>query len=443
VKIAIIGSGGAGMTAAWLLDGRHDVTLFERGPILGGHAHTTAVERDGRVIYADDGFGWFSDVLYPRFMRLLESLGVPTRIVPMSMSFTQMAQGRTLALPPMGLTQLARAVAKPAALRDLLRLDRAIRMAAPLVYQQDRSVTWREFLRRHRFPEAFCREILTPLVAGCWGAPYHRVEEFSAYTLMKYLVFHRPNGLRRYRWHVLRDGAASYIQAVARTLTTCTVRRATGVTRLEPGPSGWLLHDSRGDRRLFDHVLVTTGARDARSFLGDSPRLKTVRQVLDSFEYYTVRVATHSDTTFMPAQRADWRVGNVAWDGTRAALTLWSDAEGGSAVFTSYVQERQPRECHNFSTFHLPLMTTQHHQAQKRLDAIQGHANLHFAGDWTRDIGCHEDAVVSALEACQRIDPEIPRIGLLEAPRHYPIEKALPASSPSSYPIQSPGGIHV
>jgi uncharacterized protein len=292
VKIAIIGSGGAGMTAAWLLDGRHDVTLFERSPILGGHAHTTAVKRDGRLVYADDGFGWFSDVLYPRFMRLLECLGVPTRIVPMSLSFTQTARGRTLAMPPLGPSQLARAVANPAALRDMIRLDQAIRMAAPLVYQRERNVTWGEFVRRHRLPEAFCREVLTPVVAGAWGGPYSRVEEFSAYTLMKYPVFHRPSRMRRYRWHVLRDGAASYILAVARTLTTCTVRLATGVTRLEPGENGWLLNDYRGAVHVFDHVLVATGARDARSFLADSPRLQNVRQVLDGFEYYTVRVAS-------------------------------------------------------------------------------------------------------------------------------------------------------
>jgi predicted NAD/FAD-binding protein len=246
---------------------------------------------------------------------------------------------------------------------------------------------------------------------------------------MKYLVFHRPSRMRRYRWHVLGEGAASYIQAVARTLTTCKVRPATGVTRLEPAEGGWLLNDSRGERHVFDHVLVATGAHDARSFMADSPRLETVKQVLDGFEYYTVQVATHSDTGFMPSRRADWRVANLAWDGTRAAMTIWSDAEGGSAVFTSYVQERKPRECHNLSTFHLPLMTPQHHQAQERLATIQGGANLHFAGDWTRDIGCHEDAVVSALEACRRIDPESQRIKMLEAPRHHPVMKALPAVS--------------
>jgi predicted NAD/FAD-binding protein len=443
MKIAIIGSGGAGMTAAWLLDGRHDVTLFERSPILGGHAHTTTVERDGRLVHADDGFCWFSDVLYPRFLRLLETLGVPTRIVPMSLSFTQTARRRTLTMPPAGLGELARTVAKPVALRDLIRLDRAIRLSALLVEQRERSVTWGEFVRRHRFPEDFCRDALTPVVVGAWGVTPDRVDELSAYTLMKYVVFHRPSRMRRYRWHVLRDGAASYIQAVARTLTSCTVRQATGVTRLEPGEHGWLLSDSRGDVHVFDHVLVATGAREARFFLADSPRLTTVRQVLGGFEYHILRVATHSDPSFMPPRRADWRVANLTWDGRHAALTTWSDAEGGSEVFTTYVNDREPEGCRNLSTFYLPLMTTEHHRAQDRLAALQGRANLHFAGDWTRDIGSHEDAVASALEACRRMDPGLPRIKVLEAPRHYPAMTALPANSPYLSPVRHSGGVYV
>jgi predicted NAD/FAD-binding protein len=194
---------------------------------------------------------------------------------------------------------------------------------------------------------------------------------------------------------------------------------------------------------VFDHVLVATGAREAHFFLADCARLETVRQVLGGFKYHTVRVATHSDPSFMPLQKADWRVANLAWDGTHAAMTTWSDAEGGSAVFTTYVNDREPGECHNLSTFQLPLITLEHHRAQDRLAAIQGRANLHFAGDWTRDIGSHKDAVASALEACRRIDPGLPRIEVLEAPRHYPVMTALPVHSPYLCPIRHSGGVYV
>src|SRR5262249_36882091 len=103
----------------------------------------------------------------------------------------------------------------------------------------------------------------------------------------------------------------------------------------------------------------------------------------------------------------------------------------------------EPGACHHLSTFQLPLMTLEHHRAQDRLATIQGRANLHFAGDWTRDIGSHEDAVASSLEACRRMDPGLPRIKGLEAPRPHPAMTALPAHSPSLCPIRRSGGIYV
>lgn len=426
MRVAVVGSGGAGITAAWLLDERHEVTLFERSAVLGGHAHTTTIERDGRVHHADDGFCWFSDALYPTYMRLLELHGVATRIVPMSATFTQRQRGRTFVLPPTGAGPMLRTLASPSAVADLLRLNRAIQLAEPMVHGRERDLDWGGFLRRHRFSEASSRDLLTPMVAGVWGGPYDRVHDFSAYTLMKYLVFHRPSGLSKYRWHVVRDGAASYIEAVARDLARATVLRGTAVAHLEKTGAGWTIVDGAGLRRDFDHVVMATGARDAQAILRDVRGIDGVRATLDGFEYYTARLATHSDPSFMPPRRSDWRVSNISWDGSRSALTVWVGQESGSHVFTSYVGERLPAECHHVSTFNLPLITPAHYRAQDALWARQGRDGLSFVGDWTHDIGSHEDAVASALRACAAIDPAGSRMAALRAPRVHPPQRPLP-----------------
>lgn len=420
MNIAIIGSGGAGMTSAWLLDGQHSVTIFERNPSLGGHAHTTVVERDGRVHYADDGFGWFSDVLYPKFMRLLELNQVPLRTVSLAVSFTQQHIQRTLVMPPAGMVEMLRQLMRPLHLRDLLYLERTIRLAAPMVKARDTSLSWAEFLEKIRLPQQFCKEILTPMVVGSWGGPTERALEYSAYAVMKYYVYHRPNLLYRYHWRVIRDGAASYIERVARGLKTCTFRTGTAVRRFIPRAQGWTIEDEHGARHDFDQVIVATGASDAQKILKDTPSLEDVQAALGGFEYYTSRVATHSDPAWMPPDRREWRNANIFTDGQRSGLTIWTDAHGGSHVFTSYAGDRTPRDCHHVSTFRLPLITPKHYHAQAKIAALQGKQKLWFAGDWVHDFGCHEDAVESAYQACRGIDDTLPRLTELSSPCQLP-----------------------
>jgi len=426
MKIAVIGSGGAGLTTAWLLDERHDVVVYERGANLGGHARTTAVDLAGTRVASDEGFSWFSDALYPRFVRLLELHGVATRIVPMSATFTDRRRARTLVMPPVAPGALLRTVLS-SKLADMLRLDRAIRLAAPMVHNQEHELSWGEFLRRHRFEEPFVRDLLTPMVAGVWGGPYERAEDFCAYTLMKYLVFHRPSGLSHYRWHVVLGGAAAYIDRVAASLARTTLLRRTPVQRLERDGDGWIVVDDAGGRRRFDHVVCAVGAPDARRLLGDARGLEREREVLGRFEYYSARVATHGDASVMPARRSDWRVCNIGFDGERSHLSVWAGRYADAPIFTSYVGASLPEPCYHVSTFHLPLITPAHYRAQAALPSVQGRERVWFAGDWTRDIGSHEDAVVSAIGVARALDPSLTRLGALESPRVHAAGVALPA----------------
>lgn len=434
LRIAVVGSGGAGMAAAWLLDERHDVTLFERNAALGGHAHSTRVELDGRVHLVDDGFSWFSDAMYPTFLRWLELTGVPTRIVPMTLGFRQLRTGgETLVLPPHKLGRLLRYVAHPPTLRTLLRFNRAIACGRELVEGRERALSWADFVARHRFPEPFCSDVLTPIVTGSWGAPAERIRDFSAYTVMKYLVFHASSGIRPYSWHVIRGGAASYIDRVARQLRRAKVLAGTAVDSFERRDGRWLVRDGAGRSHEFDHVVLATGSRDARQLLrvwdggGDE-----VRRVVDRFEHYTVRVATHSDPSFMPPRRDQWQVANVTADGPYARLTTWVDSLGGAEIFASYLGEREPSRCHHVSTFHLPLFTPEHYRALDALAEIQGRDGLWFAGDWTHDIGAHEDSVRSAVAVARGIDPTLPRLTKLASPRVVPPQTALPDVAPES-----------
>jgi len=276
------------------------------------------------------------------------------------------------------------------------------------------------------------------MIAGTWGGPYDRVEDFSAYVLMKYLVFHRPSGLSQYPWHVVKGGASSYIEKVASGLGTTSLRRGTRVLHLSRTDRGWTVLDSEGRKETYDHVIMATGAKDARTILRNVSGIEDTQRVLEKFEYYTARVATHGDTSYMPPRREDWRVANIRWDGEAARLNVWVGREGNADVFTSYVGDRLPDPCFNVSTFHLPLITPSFHRAQAELSGLQGKHKIWFTGDWTHDIGCHEDAVVSAIRACEAIDPALARLTALRSPRKHPVEQALPGGRPSLPPRSTP-----
>jgi predicted NAD/FAD-binding protein len=417
------------MAAAWLLDETHEVTLYERSSTLGGHAHTIEVERDAVVHRIDDGFSWFSDRLYPAFMRLLEIHEIATRVIAMSLSVTQQASSRTQVLPPTRVGTLARTVADVPWLIDLLRFNRAIHHAEPIVHGKDRALSVGAFIERHGYGEPFASEVLRPLLAGMWGAPYGRTDDLAIYTLMKYLVFHRPSGMTNYPWHVIRDGAASYVARVAAGLRA-ELRRDAAVVSLErTEASGWTLVDSHGRREHFDHVIFAVGARDAARILAEVPGMDATRELLGRFEYYQARVITHADRRFMPAAERDWCVANMRWDGRRPELTLWSGVAHRAPIFTTYVVDREPEQVDHTSKFVLPLPTAQMHHAQARLSERQGDDELWFVGDWTHDFGSHEDAIQSAMRVCEQLSPSSSRLAALSTPRCNPERQPLPGAA--------------
>lgn len=419
-RVAVIGAGGAGTTAAWLLDPTHDVTLYERSAQLGGHAHTVNAEVDGLTVPVDDGAAWFSDNLYPRMLRLLERVGASTRMVDMTWGFLDARRGRPLLLPPEGLTGLARLLGRTTWLPDLFRLEGAIRAAEPLVREGRMDWSWAEFLARHRISRAFAADVLTPIVAGAWGAPYARISDMSAYALLKYVVLHRPGTLTPFRWHVLRGGVSSYVERVASHMERVVVRRSTTVDAAWRDEVGWLVR-SGGEVARFDAVVLATGVGVARRLLAGCAGIDAVRAVLERFEVYTSRVATHSDPRLMPRHRSDWCVANLRYDGSESRMTVWAGHPWRLPVFTTPLGDAAPpSRTHHVSSFELPLLTPEHHRAQVALQAVQGAAGLHLAGDWTRDIGSHEDAVTSAIQAAEALAPASPRLAEIRAPRSTP-----------------------
>ncbi len=255
MKVGIVGAGGAGLCAAWFLDEQHEVVVWERNPVPGGHARTTVVERPGGVAYASDGFNWFSDRIYPRFMRLLEIIDQEMERIPMSAAFTDKRTERTLVMPPVGLKRIGRTLARPGDLVTLIKMARALSKAKPIVDAHDGAVTARDFMAGLGLGEAFGRDFLEPIMSAAWGCPHDRALDCSIYPLMKYFVFHAPNGLGYYWWHVVRGGAAAYARNMAGRLERAELRLGSGVEAVRRVDGGYEVR-AGGETTRVDKLVV-------------------------------------------------------------------------------------------------------------------------------------------------------------------------------------------
>lgn len=414
MRIGIIGSGGAGTTAAWLLEQDHDVTLFERNAILGGHAQTTWVEVDGRRYPCDDGFAWFSDRMYPLLLRMLALHRIEVERVAMAVTFTNRVLGVSVPMPPSSLGAIGRLLRRPQRLRYLLAMDRAIRAGVGVVERHEDQLALGDFVRGLKISRRAREDFVRPFLFGIWGGPWARSAEFSAYPVLKYPVLHRPTRLRRVRWLQVAQGAAHYIARVAASMERARVLVATPVTTISRGERGtWQLEDGGGEHHVFDHLICATGASDAMRLFAPVAGCDAQRRALAGFETYQVRLATHRDPSFMPPDRRDWRPVHVDYDGDSARLTAWVGWRDSAGVFTSYVADREPQGVEHWSHYTLPLVSPAHFRAQRVLATLQGKDALHFCGDWTQDIGSHEDALRSAVDAVAAIHPHGERLARL------------------------------
>jgi predicted NAD/FAD-binding protein len=417
MKIAVIGSGGAGLTAAWLLEQEHDVVVYERNPTMGGHAHTVEVERDGHMHTVDDGFCWFSESMYPRYLALLKTLGVGTDTVDMTASFTDVQRGKSVFMPPVGFGPVMGVVFSPFALGNLLRFAGAVKAAEAIVRDHVTDITCEAFLAGLSQSKRFQDEFLLPFMSAVWGCPWEQTLRSSIYPLMKYIVLHRPTAFSYYTWQVIHGGTAAYIRSLATHLEHAVVYPDTPVQSVQKTDTGFRVTPAGQEPRDFDQVVVAAGARDAGKILADTQGIEAAKAALGKFEYYQAHVATHCDATYMPPKRSHWAVGNVRYEGKSADMTIWHGHRTGSPVFASYIQDKEPAETKHVSSFWLPMETPQHFEAQKALAAVQGEAGLWFAGDYTRDIGSHEDAVCSAIAVAEKLAPDCARLAQITGPQ--------------------------
>ncbi len=311
-RVAVVGGGVAGLTAAYALSFSAEVTLYEAEPRLGGHAHTHEIaEPSGGVVAVDTGFIVHNRRTYPTLVRLFDELGVATRDAEMSMSISCRGCGLvyTGGRGPGGLFPTPAAATRPRYLALLAEVGRFHRRARAALAGQDMrgdAETLGEFLRRHRFSRYFAHHFALPLVAAVWSCPAGTAARYPARYLFRFLDQHGMLSARRApRWCTVVGGSARYVERIAKRLTAA--HTATPVRAVIRDADGVSVRDDADQLSAFDAAVIATHSGQALTLLAAPTPLEA--SVLGAIAYQANPALLHTDASVlpaMPAARACW-----------------------------------------------------------------------------------------------------------------------------------------
>ncbi len=416
-KIAVIGSGIAGLTAARSLDRSHAVTLFEAADRIGGHTNTIRVDDPHGERWIDTGFIVHNDRNYPHFTRLLAELGVETQDSEMGMSIAAPDGRFEFANTRRGLFAQRSNLLRPdfwRLIRDQLRFNREIR---PLAGRPD-APTVGEFLRDCGYSHWFCDRAILPEIAAVWSADPEAIWDFPLGFLAEFLENHGQLQLTgRPRWRTIPGGSRVYVERLLERFEG-ELRAGAPVRAIERLGGGIRVLADGAGAEIFDEVVVATHSDQALAMLASPTPAEN--GILGAMRYRPNEAVLHTDASLMPKRRRAWASWNfhLAEDEPqRTAVTYWMnnlqrlDAARDYFVTLNLRERIADGSVIETIAYDHPVITRESVAAQGRWAEISGADRIHYCGAYWR-WGFHEDGCWSALRACERLRALEPAVKL-------------------------------
>lgn len=412
-RIAVIGSGIAGLAAAHRLAPFAQVSLFEAGRHFGGHAHTVDVTLEGITLGVDTGFLVFNHRTYPKLVQLFEALEVSTAPSEMSFSVQVPATGLEWSGTDLnGVFAQRRNLLRPGFVGMLGQIVRFNHVATALAADPSDRRAWDEpigdFLDRHRFGAAFRDGYFLPMIGSIWSCPTDQMLRFPVGTMVRFCHNHGLLQLvNRPQWLTVKGGGREYVRRMAADLDD--VRLNSPVLAVRRADDGIHVMTADGSER-YDEVVFACHSDQALAILADQAS-PAERSVLSAVKYQSNRAVLHTDASLLPQRRSLWAAWNYA---------AGPETSGSAPVAVSYLINRlQPLPVQTPVIVSLnpfrepaaesviadidyahPVFDQAAIEAQRRLPGINGRDRLWFCGAWGR-YGFHEDGLRSALAVVQ------------------------------------------
>lgn len=411
MRLAIVGTGIAGLAAAHRLHPSHDITVFEAGAHIGGHTHTHDIELGGRHWAIDTGFIVFNDWTYPNFIALMNELGVESQLSSMSFSVrcektgleyngttlnTLFAQRRNLFSPSFHRM-----------IRDILRFNRE---APGFLEAGDDHTRLGDYLTANRYRQEFREHYIIPMGAAIWSAAPGDMLDFPARYFIRF--FHNHGMLSvddRPQWRVIRGGSRSYVEPLTAPFRE-RIHLNTPVIRIIRDEKGVTVQTATGSEARFDAVVLACHSDQALAMLDEPSHVE--REILGAIPYQENETILHTDASVLPRAKRAWAAWNYhipreARD--RVAVTYdmnilqGLEAPETFCVTLNYSDRIDADRILKRLTYHHPAYTPAGIAAQARHAEISGINRTYYAGAYW-GFGFHEDGVKSGLRVAEQIN---------------------------------------
>jgi predicted NAD/FAD-binding protein len=425
MRIAVIGSGVSGMVAAYRLCREHEVTVFEAGAHIGGHTHTVDVDHDGVSYAVDTGFIVYNDWTYPRFIEILEELGVPWQ--PSDMSFSVRCEKTGLEYNGTSLNALfaqRRNFLRPRFLRMIQDILRFNRRAPALLQADDATLSLGEYLERDGYSRYFIDHYIIPMGAAIWSSRPIDMLNFPARFFVEFFANHGFLSVNeRPTWRVIRGGSREYVKRLTAPYAA-GIRLLTPVAGIQRQRTHCLVRLKNGTVESYDQVFIACHSDQALKLLSDPSREES--EILGAIQYQANEGLLHTDTRLMPKRALAW----AAWNYhlpieqyERVTVTYNMNILQTLAAPVQFMltlnrsDDVDARKVLGRFVYEHPVYTSAGVAAQKRRAEISGPRRTYYCGAYW-SYGFHEDGVKSALAAVDEFQrrqsyakPHLQRVG--------------------------------
>ena len=407
MKIAIIGSGVAGLTSAFFLAPEHEVVVYEKDTRIGGHAHTLQIEHKGKKIQVDNGFMVFNPERYPNFIKLLEKLQVESTPTTMTLSVNIPGEVSYKGELPHALLAKKTNLLSIRFIKFLFGVVAFKKQAKrSLRIKEDASLSLRDFFNKYPFNPDVASWFLYPVLSAVWSIEHkEKIDEFPAISTFQFLDNHKLLNFFQPTWRTIVGGSVQYTSRIKEYIENYNARillnqKITSITR----KNKHIYVESNNKKERFDYIILATHANTAKRLLTDI----SVDEInaLSKFTYSKNLTVLHRDTRFTPTNKkllASW---NYMENNGKSSFTYCMNILQHIAFETPVLvtlnpqQKIDPAKTYAIDHYEHPRYTLDVIEGQRLISKLQGKNRTYFAGAHL-GYGFHEDGVVSAIRVAK------------------------------------------
>ncbi|MFC1633985.1 NAD(P)/FAD-dependent oxidoreductase [Planctomycetota bacterium] len=413
MRIASIGSGISGLTAAYLLHKDHQIVVYEQNNYIGGHANTVDVNLQGDRYPVDTGFIVFNEKTYPNFSKLLKKLGVAWK--NSNMSFSVQCDRTGLEYSPSSLDSLfaqRRNIMRPLFWRMLWDIFRFRRNYGSIL-SGPTDLPLKDFLERGRYSRYFREYFIIPMGAAIWSADPNLFDQIPAQFFVRF--FHNHGFLNVHnqpQWLTIQKGSRKYVDALTAGFKDCICVNS-AVVGIHRQNGNVIIQTVKRDEESYDQVIVATHSNQALKMLADPSEAE--RKILSTLPYKKNTAVLHTDVTLLPRIKKTWASWNYRIPKMSQSSIILTynmnilqsiEAPATFCVTLNNQQAIDPKQILYQIEYAHPVFSTESVKVQKEHQKISGVNQTHYCGAYWGN-GFHEDGVNSALAVCRHFGKEL------------------------------------